>query len=130
MSIAETRTWLKSRAESIKDMHGYTHPMQAYDYPCIVFDIVGANYETPGVTLVQFKAYLLAMAGDAEKGYEDLDEYIDATDGHSVKAALEANVENYPVDYVVVKSCDDVGLVEFRGQRYYGAEFTVEVGAR
>ena len=70
------------------------------------------------------------MAGDAEKGYENLDEYIDATDGHSVKAALEANVENYPVDYVVVKSCDDVGLVEFRGQRYYGAEFTVEVGAR
>ncbi len=127
--IADARSWLKSRADTIPDVTGYPEPGQAFTFPCLVFDWAtpAADYREAGNSAKwTFKAYLLVPGGDQESGYKSLDRYIDTTGKWSVKAALEGDATNTTFDVSVV-SCDEAGQVKLGAQLYYGALFTVEV---
>jgi hypothetical protein len=130
--IADARSWLKSRAETIPDMRAHPEPGQVNTFPCIVFDWASgspptADYQQAGRSAKwTLKAYLLIMEGDPEQGYKSLDEYIETTGPKSVKAALEGDPTNTTFDVTVV-SCDEAGAVNYAGGKYYGASFTVTV---
>ncbi len=132
MSIADVRSWLKSRAETIPGIRGYPEPGQAFTHPCLIFDWASgsppaADYRQPGDSARWgLKAYLLITGGDAAGGYTSLDKYIDTTGKYSVKAALEGDPTNTTFDVSVI-SCDEAGAVVYAGAKYYGASFSVEV---
>jgi hypothetical protein len=128
MTLANCRSRLKSRLESIQGLKGHPYPPNVMpELPCAFPELSATILTDAGNrTSWMFKVILLLSEREASKGYEELDQYIDKSgNDRSIKTALEAGAVG---DFVLVRSIDRAGLIEYRGREFYGAEFTVEVG--
>jgi hypothetical protein len=128
MTLANCRSTLKSRLESIQGLKGHPYPPNAMpELPCAFPEFVATSLTDAGNrTSWMFKIILLLADREAHKGYEELDQYVDKSgNDRSIKQALESGGVG---DFVLVRSCDRAGLISYRGQDFYGAEFTVEIG--
>jgi hypothetical protein len=129
MSIASVRANLANRIDQIEGMKGYAEPPNIIgEWPCVVIgNVLKADYQQPGnLTNWQFQVVLLVEpAKDASEAYPNLDVYIDKRGTKSIKAAIEGGGVG---DYAYVRTCDYAGIIIYKDTRFYGAEFTVEVG--
>ena len=132
MSLKTVRTKMAEKLGNINGLKAFAYPPNNLpQLPCAIVGLApdAADYQEPGDTTIWRLFVLLLLASyDADKAYNEMDDYLEKTGEKSIKANLESGTD--AADYVVVQRVQGVGPIAYRapGQLFYGAEFVVEAG--
>jgi len=75
---------------------------------------------------LRFTVLLIVGAAYSPENQQALDNYLEPTGAMSIRAAVHSHVTT-AYDYAIVRRAFSIGMFEYAGQQYYGAQLTVEV---
>lgn len=133
-TIAQVRSGLKTRIETISGMGGRAHatwPTQI-NPPAAIIAPQDGDYHTsmgsPGHQEMRFEVLLLVQKGTLKGAQDRLDEYVDPSGSRSLKAAIEGDTTLGGVaSAAIVTRWRDYGDLDVGGMPYGGVVFEVTV---
>lgn len=93
--------------------------------PAVIFGVT-----MDGETTINLLAIVLLSAANDASGQDLLDDYVASSGALSVAAAVQADPSlGGTCEFAVVTQVATYGVINYAGQDYMGASFTVQVGA-